>query len=302
MPSLSPSSLLTTTFLLLIVLPPTLARDSAHTSQFQTWYAEYRPIFQRLVSGERNSYYLYYLNGTTNATYWSNTLRWLGSGPEADEQLTVPLVNCLLEKSSEFMKSDMASANVLLGLAPTILAALGNSIEELSLLCVVGRRPLLAAALAAGSPSIVPIRPLEYNDPLQGLELRKNEYTPSIDSFRRSICISIIEYCAVAGAIANVAELSRELGFYTVLAFAPGYPLFVLAWVFFAPVAHLWAAFGLGFRLRRVGHVSSGEVGVWPRGYWWRVEYPTKEQLRSFWAQLCRFGDLGLQRRRGMGG
>ena len=46
--------------------------------------------------------------------------RWLGSWHKVAEQLTVPLVNCIMNACPEFMKSDMASANVLLGLAPCL--------------------------------------------------------------------------------------------------------------------------------------------------------------------------------------
>lgn len=46
----------------------------------------------------------------------------------------------------------MVSAQVGLGLMPTILSLIGPSYEELLLLASVGRRPLLALLLYIGSP------------------------------------------------------------------------------------------------------------------------------------------------------
>ncbi|KAJ5679924.1 hypothetical protein N7462_008168 [Penicillium macrosclerotiorum] len=227
-------------------------------SQFQHWYAEYGFIFDRIIQENCTSEYDFYEAGRTNRTYWLDLSRWLGSGPERSEQLTVPLINCIMEACPEFMKSDMASANVLLGLAPGILAVLGSNVDETSLLAVVGKRPFLAIALAAGSPAVVPLRPLEYRSPLEGLRPRDDEVKPRLFSFYIDGLISMLEYAFVVAAIANVAQLSYELGFDTALAFAPGYPYLILLWSFFGPIAHVLAALSLLFRARSIHHVSRG--------------------------------------------
>ncbi|KAJ5769667.1 hypothetical protein N7520_004226 [Penicillium odoratum] len=156
----------------------------------------------------------------------------------------------------------MASANVLLGLAPSIPAVLGSNVDETSLLAVVGKRPILAITLAAGSPAVVPMRPLEYRDPLEILKVRSDELPPKIYSYHLEALISIIEYVLVLAAVANIAELSLELGFNTTLSFAPGYPYFINAWSFFGPVAHSWAALGLHLRKRGEDDIGSGKP-------WW---------------------------------
>ena len=51
----------------------------------------------------------------------------------------------------------MGSAAVILGLTTTILATMGNSVEEISTLVVVGRRPILGLILAAGAPAVAPV-------------------------------------------------------------------------------------------------------------------------------------------------
>lgn len=53
-------------------------------------------------------------------------------------------MQCILDNTGEYVKSVMATAQVLLGVTPTILSILGPSTEELAMLGVVARRPLLA--------------------------------------------------------------------------------------------------------------------------------------------------------------
>lgn len=50
----------------------------------------------------------------------------------------------------------MASAQVRLSPTPTMLAVLGPSTEETSVLFLVGMRPLLALCLAAGCSAVFP--------------------------------------------------------------------------------------------------------------------------------------------------
>ncbi|KAJ5917719.1 hypothetical protein N7454_010094 [Penicillium verhagenii] len=221
-------------------------------AQFRDWYAEYGFIFDQIIKQNCSSQFDFYETGRTNNTYWMDSARWLGSGHEVIEQLAVPLVNCMLNACPEFIKSDMASANVVLGLAPSILSVLGSTVEETSLLAVVGNRPFLALSLAAGSPAVIPLRPLEDRDPLEALKARGDDLPPNLYPYHIEAIISIIEYAFVIASIANVAELSLELGFKTTLSFAPGYPYFIIAWSFFGPVAHTWAALGLNARARRV--------------------------------------------------
>lgn len=190
-------------------------------SQFHTWYSEYGFIFSRIIQLNCSSEYDFYKAGSTNGTYWTDYVRWLGSGHEVTEQLTVPLVNCIMNACPEFMKSDMASANVLLGLAPAILAVFVFNIDETSLLAVVGKRPFLATMQAAGSPAVVPLRPFEYHNPLEALKSSEEDHHELPPILSLSCLIVIIEYAFVLAAIANVAELSYELGFNTILPFEP---------------------------------------------------------------------------------
>lgn len=72
------------------------------------------------------------------------------------------VVQCVLEASSDFVKANMASAGVLLGITPFALSVLGSSSEESALLYVISRRPLLTSLLLAGAPVVTALRPFEY--------------------------------------------------------------------------------------------------------------------------------------------
>ena len=61
---------------------------------------------------------------------------------------------------------------MLLGLTPTILAAVGSSAEETAMLFILSKRPLLAVFLAGGSPAVFPMRSFEDQDPIGLLKKR----------------------------------------------------------------------------------------------------------------------------------
>lgn len=133
------------TRLLVIDIPCTSA---VATNQIKHWYAKFGYTFPTILDNDCTKQYATHLAGvrTNGPTHMS-----LGANPT--NQLAEPVVNCI-SSSSEFIKSATASAGVLLGLTPTMLAVLGPSTEEASVLFVVGRRSLLALCLAAGCPAI----------------------------------------------------------------------------------------------------------------------------------------------------
>lgn len=115
----------------------------------------------------------------------------------------------------------MAGAAVLLGLTPAILAALGPSVEELSSLFIVARRPLLGICIAAGAPSLYPLRTIDYKKVIETLGDR-NSYVHPIIHFTRpyQYTVMILEFIVATGAIANSATNSYQLGMQTICVFA----------------------------------------------------------------------------------
>lgn len=157
--------------------------------------------------------------------------RYTGGGWTS--QLAQPVVNCILEHTSEFVKSNVASAQVLLGLSPPMLAVLGPSAEETSLLFIVGRRPFLALCIAAGSPAIFPMRLFDNKDPIGLLKNRQARLSPPPLKHVHALIVMALEYLVVLAAIANVVTLSRELGDQAVCNFAPHLTYLVLLWAVF---------------------------------------------------------------------
>jgi hypothetical protein len=69
------------------------------------------------------------------------------------------MVSCLLGGLNEAMKADMASANIILSLAPTILGYIGPTLTESGLL--VSRRPMLGLLYTLGAPTVYQMRQFE---------------------------------------------------------------------------------------------------------------------------------------------
>ncbi|KAH8585554.1 hypothetical protein B0O99DRAFT_696354 [Bisporella sp. PMI_857] len=66
------------------------------------------------------------------------------------------VIDCFFNYMRDIDKAEMASAGVLLGLMPTIIASAGSTLADTALL--VSKRPLLAFLLAIESPSVTPLR------------------------------------------------------------------------------------------------------------------------------------------------
>ncbi|KAF2841226.1 hypothetical protein M501DRAFT_1014034 [Patellaria atrata CBS 101060] len=106
----------------------------------------------------------------------------------------------------------MASAAVMLGLTPSILAVLSPTTVETSLLFIVTRRPLLALCLAAGSPATFLSRSANHADPLEALGGHHSQLSPPKLSNNGHRMVTVVEYLIAIGAIINIAWLSYELG------------------------------------------------------------------------------------------
>ncbi|KAE9369141.1 hypothetical protein N431DRAFT_493029 [Stipitochalara longipes BDJ] len=113
-----------------------------NTFPFEQFYPEYGGQFAAIIASNCSSVFHQYKNahGSAYATHEACHL----------------VVDCILSNSRESTKANMASADVVLGLLPTILALLGSTTPELSLLS--SRRPLLAFLLSIGAPAVSPVR------------------------------------------------------------------------------------------------------------------------------------------------
>ena len=86
------------------------------------------------------------------------------------------VLGCILENTDELRKSTIASAQVVLGILPPLLSALGTSIPEISLLGP--HYPLLTALVTLGAPCFFQTRLTEFAHP---------DGTPDAVPFKRGL-------------------------------------------------------------------------------------------------------------------
>jgi hypothetical protein len=91
-------------------------------NQFRSWYPQYCFIFQNITTQDCNEYYQSYLYGTKD----NITAQWSTGGDE-HTLLIEPLINCILTNTSAYIQYQLQTAQIILGLTPTILAILGSS-------------------------------------------------------------------------------------------------------------------------------------------------------------------------------
>ncbi|KAI1344303.1 hypothetical protein F5Y15DRAFT_366118 [Xylariaceae sp. FL0016] len=146
----------------------------------------------------------------------------------------------------------MSSAQVLLGLTPTILAVLGPSTDELSVLTVVAQRPGLATLLALGSPSVHMGRAFEHRDPLSQLRERKGRLRQWKPQGWKRWVFAGLQYALAWAAVANIATLNWQLGLKTVCAFWSETIVAPLIWGVLAVPIHILGTLIFRLQVRRV--------------------------------------------------
>ena len=215
----------------------------SHTSalstapQFKKFYPQWRP-WQLQIS-----------LGTCNTTLASYDAFYARSGPLGHLAVDACYdhMSCIIENTAESWKASMAAASVALGLLPTLLAAIGPSISETSLLS--SQRPLLAFLVGLGAPATQPSRLFEYEDPIDLLSTGSGRLViPELTSSAAGL-VSGLEYLAAAGAVANVLQASYQLGVSTVSAVSCTIWELPMVWSTLSIIVHLVAAVGFYIRV-----------------------------------------------------
>jgi len=234
-----------------------------YTNQFQLWYPQYGWIYERILRENCTAEYDAYRTGIKN----DSAIDRLGGGG-VYSALTQPVVLCLLDGASEYVKAQMASSQVLLGVAPTVLALLGPGADETAALLLVARRPLLFVLIAAGSPSVYLGRAFEYPAPAR---LLAEPPTLALRRARprgaRRAAVTLAEYALVVGAVANIGLVSYDVGRRTICAVISDWIFAPLFWACLGIVVHISGAVVQRMRLRRLGpgEAPTGvDVGLGP--------------------------------------
>ena len=150
-----------------------------------------------------------------------------------------PVLDCLPEYgTSELRKTTIASAQVTLGLIPTLLSCVGNSVPEISLLA--SQRPMVMMLLTLGAPGMFPSRFTEYVNPFDGAA-SKRVFGGARGPIRRTVMI-LSQYFLAMASTANNLELSLRLGTRSVLAWGCRSWYMPMVWVPFSLSTYAFAA------------------------------------------------------------
>lgn len=229
-------------FIFCLHWPRMVAADSK--DQFKTWYEEFGPTFEAILRDNCSYEYEQYLTVPKKDA----PIDWLTGGGNTN-RLAQPVVNCILRYTSGFILSNMAAAAVVLGLMPTILATVGNSVEETSTLCVIGQRPLLALLVAAASPAIFPTRSFEYINPMGLVEPRRGRLRQKKLPPRGKMAVLITQYLLSVAAIVNTITLCNQLGVQVVSMLAPQLTYMEFVYSIIGIAIHVSAALSLWSRI-----------------------------------------------------
>jgi hypothetical protein len=216
--------------------------EASWDDPFEEFYPDYNAGFQQIIRNNCSEQYANFKAATSDDAPISEELQAFGMhSPKYD------VSNCILGSTPEFVKSKMQSAQVLLGLMPTILATLGTGPQETGTLAIVGRRPILSFILAMGSPAVFAIRSFEY---VKGVEdLRKRPLHRS--GFARALDVlnTVAAYVLALASVANIAELSWELGARVIFTTLADIEYLIVIWMFVGIVIHALGALAVRMRV-----------------------------------------------------
>jgi hypothetical protein len=199
-----------------------------------------------------------------------------------DQLKTAPLVACILSNSPENIKANMATAGVIQGLLPTMLAMVGSNAADTAMLSMVAKRPLLSLCLAIGSPAVTPMQLFQYPNIVNELKdtVRNRDKRITVPAYEpgiRRVIASMVEYIIALAAVANVATVSYQLGIRTVCNYSTEITSQVLIWAFIVCFIHI--GFSIAFSLR---------IGVTPGALRPSKIDPKNSKLKRVWTNYIR--------------
>ena len=159
--------------------------------------------------------------------------------------------DCMLDNMRPSYLMNYQAATVILGILPGLLGSLGARLSEISYLSV--HRPFLSFLLALGSPAVWPTRLFEYDDPVKTVEEGINKFVmPSLKEYPRwSAFLSASQYVLAAASMANMIEISLQLGRKTIMSWSCTFDYGPLLWVLLPATIHIVAAVTYNLEIRR---------------------------------------------------
>lgn len=225
---------------LLVVIGTAEAKLTNTRFEEWLWYDQtFASILRDNCSEEYNNYVNKIDTGWYNLWPEFSTYKY----PDTRYIYSNPLITCLLGNANELAKADMASSGILLGLLPTILASVGSTLGETTLLA--SRRPILALLLAIGSPAVPVLRTFEQQDIHGMLRQRPGKQGVlikmlQVKSARRLIVC--LEFCLALAALINVVTIAWELSVKTIISWSADRAFHQLLWVLLPGPIHIVGA------------------------------------------------------------
>jgi hypothetical protein len=212
--------LLSAALILCYHITPAIALERSYT-QYQQFFPAWDDIIKNQLRNECAKPFQDYQNK-------SNTKRQVGYG----------VIGCILETLPEFRKAELASAAVILGLAPAVLQLMSASYLDTAMLAY--RRPGLAFLLSMASSGVRPLTATEYDDfvTTMGIDPFHTNFGKS-RSFWIPTVVSILEYLVAIGAVVNNAYLAYQLSTWAVCTFAPAEDFLPAIWTAAAVALHI---------------------------------------------------------------
>ncbi|KAI1747047.1 hypothetical protein F4782DRAFT_552592 [Xylaria castorea] len=218
------------------------AAHAVPTHQFDHFFPGWNTRVQDILKGACAEPYAVYLTGKVNET-------------EGKQSIVNPVIDCVLEEFPESRKAELATGALVLGLIPTILQSIGSSTAETALVGI--RRPLLGFLISAGSPAVSMMKTSDFASSIMEFVEKGDTRDFGMGKLRWSsgrakwaFLISILEYVAVGGAVANVLHLAWNLGIYAIAIFAPDTIFGVPLWTLGAALIHVAGVLAVGVRVR----------------------------------------------------
>lgn len=198
--------------------------------RFGQWYSTYADIF----------------NETSSVVCADSLAAYMADYRNLQTRTCDAHLDCVLENTSESLKAKMASAAIFLGVLPAMLAMLGPTLGQLSLLSV--RRPFLALLVAMGTSGFAAGGIFTVESPAQILDgVQGERLVPRIRGTRWGVIVSVAEYAAAALALFNVAYLCTRLGDRTIMSFKCTVYFLPLLWLFSVTFVYLLVAIPFQF-------------------------------------------------------
>ncbi|KAF4419330.1 hypothetical protein FACUT_11498 [Fusarium acutatum] len=234
-------------------IPPTTALRRSN-KQFREFFPAWQPLLKDQLKHNCSAEIQAYLNISSPA---------LRPGYR--------VIDCILTTMPEFRKAELASAAVILGVAPSVLQLLSASYLDTAILAY--RRPGLAVLLAMCSSGVKPLTASDYDDFINKMSAESSTTFVVPRFVGAKGIVSLVEYFIAAASVANNAYLTYQLCLQAVCTFAPAEDFLPAIWTAAALAIHLFGY--IAARLK----INTDTKSAWEdRGRLWSEFTPTAWQ------------------------